>query len=393
MSKQHLLFSPVITNRRGKNADKKIWSNLTGSSATIAMYQAAVLANKPVLIVVHDTPNAIKLEHELLSLNSQQLKICLFPDWETLPYDSFSPHQDIISQRLATLYQMSRMTSGIIIVPVTTLSQRLAPKDYLESNSLLINKGDKKDLHQLRQSLEASGYRCVDQVMEHGEFSARGAILDIYPMGSTTPYRLDFFDDEIEEIRLFDPENQRSSDNVDKIDLLPAHEFPTDTDGINMFRQQYRDQFPSIIDKESIYHQVSNGILPAGIEYYLPLFFEQTNTLCDFLSDDTLVIISGNIDKALAHYWLDINYRYEDRRYDKTRPLLAPKALFLSSEELYSAIKPFDRITINPTGNTDITSDIINANIDETPENAEVAMRMDNKKIFINIPFIFKFLL
>ena len=364
MSKQHLLFSPVVTNRRGKNADKKVWSKLTGSSATIAMYQAAVQAQQPVLIVVHDTPSAIRLEHELTSLNSHQLEICLFPDWETLPYDSFSPHQDIISQRLATLYQMSRMTNGIIIVPVTTLSQRLAPKNYLESNSLLINKGDKKDLHQLRQNLEASGYRYVDQVMEHGEFSARGAILDLYPMGSNTPFRLDFFDDEIEEIRLFDPENQRSSDKIDKIDLLPAHEFPTDTDGINLFRQQYREQFPSIIDKESIYHQVSNGIMPAGIEYYLPLFFSQTNTLCDYLSENTIVIVSGDIDKALEHYWLDINYRYENRRYDPTRPLLAPNHLFLNSDELYSALKPFDRITIKNT---------IASSTDEFNETAELA--------------------
>ena len=287
-------------------------------------------------------------------MNQQtQLPICLFPDWETLPYDTFSPHQDIISQRLATLYQLSRMDKGIVIVPVSTLMQRLAPKQYLEANSLIIKKGDKKDLHQLRQELEASGYRCVDQVMEHGEFSARGAILDIFPMGSKTPFRLDFFDDEIDEIRLFDPENQRSSDKISGIDLLPAHEFPTDTDGTNLFRSQYREQFTSSIDKESIYHQVSNGIMPAGIEYYLPLFFEQTNTLCDYLSANTLVIISGDIDKALTHYWSDIEYRYEDRRYDPTRPLLPPKQLFLNSEELYSALKPFDRINLKPQANDD----------------------------------------
>ena len=291
----------------------------------------------------------MRLEQELASLNKQEkLPICLFPDWETLPYDTFSPHQDIISQRLATLYQLSRMDKGIVIVPISTLIQRLAPKQYIEANSLIIKKGDKKDLHQLRQNLEASGYRCVDQVMEHGEFSARGAILDIFPMGSNTPFRLDFFDDEIDEIRLFDPENQRSSDKVDGINLLPAHEFPTDTDGTNLFRSQYREQFTSTIDKESIYHQVSNGIMPAGIEYYLPLFFEQTNTLCDYLTDNTLVIISGDIDKSLSHYWTDINYRYEDRRYDPTRPLLPPEQLFLNSEELYSALKPFDRINLKP---------------------------------------------
>ncbi len=351
MSKLHHLLTPVVASRRGKQADKKTWTNLIGSSASLAIYQAAKKVDQPILLVVHDTPSALRLEQELTSLTTttDPLSICLFPDWETLPYDTFSPHQDIISQRLATLYQLSRMNKGIVIVPVSTLLQRLAPKQYLEANSLLIAKGQVKDLHQLRRELEASGYRCVDQVMEHGEFSARGAILDLYPMGSKTPYRLDFFDDEIEDIRLFDPDNQRSSDTVDKIDLLPAHEFPTDKMGVNLFRQQYRDMFTNTIDKGSVYHQVSNGILPAGIEYYLPLFFEQTNTLCDYLADNTLVIVSGDIDKSIAQYWLDIEYRYEDRRYDPTRPLLPPKSLFLDSEALYKALKPFDRITVKTT--------------------------------------------
>lgn len=349
MSKNVSLFNPVLAKSRGKNADKKVWQNLPGSSATLAIFHGALSSQQPILLLTHDTPSALRITQELNSLNTtEQLPICLFPDWETLPYDTFSPHQDIISQRLATLYQLSRMDNGIVIVPISTFMQRLAPKQYLEANSLIIQKGDKKDLHQLRQSLEASGYRCVDQVMEHGEFSARGAILDLFPMGSKSPFRLDFFDDEIDEIRLFDPENQRSSDKVDGINLLPAHEFPTDTDGTNLFRSQYREQFKSTIDKESIYHQVSNGIMPAGIEYYLPLFFQQTSTLCDYLSDNTLVIVSGDIDKALNHYWSDIEYRYEDRRYDPTRPLLPPSELFLNSEELYTALKPFDRINLKP---------------------------------------------
>ncbi|MFT5758121.1 MAG: transcription-repair coupling factor (superfamily II helicase) [Alteromonadaceae bacterium] len=347
MSKNTSLFSPVLAKSRGKNVDKKNWTNLHGSSASLAIYHGACNAQAPVLLLTHDTPSALRLEQELLSLDTtKQLSICLFPDWETLPYDTFSPHQDIISQRLATLYQLSRLDKGIVIVPITTLLQRLAPKKYLDANSLVIQKGDRKDLHQLRQELEASGYRCVDQVMEHGEFSARGAIIDLYPMGSKTPFRLDFFDDEIEEIRLFDPENQRSSDKINNINLLPAHEFPTDTEGTNLFRSQFRELFSGTIHKESVYHQVSNGILPAGIEYYLPLFFDETNTLCDYLSPETLVIVSGDIDKALTQYWLDINYRYEDRRYDKTRPLVPPSQLFLNSGELYSALKPFDRINI-----------------------------------------------
>ncbi|GAA0821428.1 transcription-repair coupling factor [Colwellia asteriadis] len=369
MSKVSNLLSPIIAQRKGKTPDKKNWKNLYGSSSSLALYQAAKTATTPILLITHDTPSALRFEQELKSLirnandrnkkalDTSQPTVYLFPDWETLPYDNFSPHQDIISQRLATLYQLSRMEKGIIIVPVTTLVQKLAPKNYIEQNSLIVKQGDKKDLHQLRQNLEASGYRCVDQVMEHGEFSARGAILDLYPMGSNAPFRLDFFDDEIEEIRLFDPESQRSKDKVAAINLLPAHEFPIDEAGIALFRSQYREQFSGNIHKESIYHQVSNGILPPGIEYYLPLFFSQntdngpnndygTSTLCDYLTDNTLIVVSGDIEPALTQYWLDIEYRYENRRYDPTRPLLPPKHLFLDTDDLYSALKPFDRITI-----------------------------------------------
>ncbi|PKG81720.1 transcription-repair coupling factor [Colwellia sp. 75C3] len=369
MSKASSLLTPVLAKRRGKNPDKKSWHNLHGSSSSFALYQAAQTAKTPILLITHNTPQALKIEQELLSLaksdnltNSEhKVSICLFPDWETLPYDNFSPHQDIISQRLSTLYQLSRMESGIIIVPVTTLVQKLAPKQYIEANSLIIKTGDKRDLHQMRQALEASGYRNVDQVLEHGEFSARGAILDLFPMGSSKPFRLDFFDDEIDEIRLFDPESQRSKEKIDSINLLPAHEFPIDEAGINLFRSQFREQFQGNIHKESVYHKVSNGILPPGIEYYLPLFFDNnvdsnqasdkkaatlSNTLCDYLTDNTLIVISGDIEHSLTKYWLDIDYRYENRRYDPTRPLLPPDKLFLTTETLYSALKPFDRITI-----------------------------------------------
>jgi len=377
MSKASSLLTPVLAKRRGKNPDKKSWHNLHGSSSSFALYQAAKTAQTPILLITSNTPQALKIEQELLSLaksdSQNKAKICLFPDWETLPYDNFSPHQDIISQRLATLYHLSRMESGIIIVPVTTLVQKLAPKQYIEANSLLIKQGDKKDLHQMRQALEASGYRNVDQVLEHGEFSARGAILDIFPMGSTKPFRLDFFDDEIDEIRLFDPESQRSKEKIDEINLLPAHEFPIDEAGINLFRSQFREQFSGNIHKESVYHKVSNGILPPGIEYYLPLFFDNkkdtekevptiSNTLCDYLTDNTLVVISGDIEHSLTQYWLDIEYRYENRRYDPTRPLLPPEQLFLTTESLYSALKPFDRITIAKQAPTEVVQTQSNDN-------------------------------
>jgi transcription-repair coupling factor (superfamily II helicase) len=358
MSKAANIISPPLPKAGRKLIDKKIWENLYGSSSSIAISQAAKSADAPLLLITHDTPSAIKLEQELVQLNQSSLDIHFFPDWETLPYDTFSPHQDIISQRLATLYQLSRLQKGIVIVPIATLLHRLSPKSYIETCSLMVKTGDKKDLPQLKRDLEANGYRHVDQVMEHGEFSARGAIIDLFPMGTTTPFRLDFFDDEIDEIRLFDPETQRSLDKVTEIALLPAHEFPIDEAGINLFRSQYREQFKSSIDKESIYHQVSNGIMPAGIEYYLPLFFESSNTLFDYLPEQTQIIVSGDIEHALKQSWNDIEYRYEDRRYDIRRPLLPPQQLFLNIDQFYGALKPFNRITIKSVNIADSTTNV-----------------------------------
>ncbi|TKB44112.1 transcription-repair coupling factor [Thalassotalea mangrovi] len=345
MTQDCSIFSPVLAQESTNNsADKKVWQQLPGSSDSLALYQAARSAEQILLVVCEDTASALKLEHELNSINDDQLDICLFPDWETLPYDSFSPHQDIISQRLATLYQLPRMAKGIVIVPAHTLSHRLAPRQYLEANSLLITQNQKKDQHQLRQELESCGYRAVAQVMEHGEFSARGAILDLYPMGSQLPYRLDFFDDEIDSIRLFDPDTQRSGDQLDKIELLPAHEFGNDQQAINLFRQQYRDKLNASNEKDSVYHQVSKGIMPAGIEYYLPLFFENTQTLFDYLPGKLQIVIHGDVEKHLQQFWLDIQYRYEDRRYDPLRPLLAPNELFIPVEELFGKFKAYPRI-------------------------------------------------
>ena len=394
MSKNTSIFNPALTKRRGKSPDKKQWLNLLGSSGSVALYHGALKSENPILLITHDTLSALRIEQELQSLNTDEhLSICLFPDWETLPYDTFSPHQDIISQRLSTLHQLSRMQQGIVIVPLSTLLQRIAPKAFIDANSLHVQKGDKRDLHKMRQELELSGYRNVDQVMEHGEFSARGAIIDLFPMGSNHPFRLDFFDDEIEDIRIFDPESQRSQDKVAEINLLPAHEFPTDQDGINLFRSQYRNLFSSTLDKESIYHQVSNGIMPQGIEYYLPLFFSETNTLCDYLSNDTLVVLSGDIEHALTQYWSDVEYRYEDRRYNNLRPLLTPDSLFLSKEALYSALKPFDRITIadyqktlaSPSADLNEGANISEALTESIAEEAAPETSLKSSDIYFNV--------
>ncbi|WP_371372774.1 transcription-repair coupling factor [Thalassotalea aquiviva] len=357
------IFSPTLAKSSldAKHKDKKQWCNLAGSSTSLAIYHGALNASGLTLLIAKDTASALHLNDELLSINDQNLAILLFPDWETLPYDSFSPHQDIISERLTTLYKLSKMDKGIVIVPAHTLAHRLAPKQYLDSNSLLLKNTDRKEIHQVRQELEASGYRAVSQVMEHGEFCARGSLLDLFPMGSKVPFRVDFFDDEIESIRTFDVDTQLTEEIVDKIELLPAHEFPTDQDAISLFRAQYRELLKASNDKSSVYYQVSQGVMPAGIEYYLPLFFAQTETLFDYLPAQTQTFIVDDIEQPLKQFWQDIQYRYEDRRYDPLRPLLEPDRLFLSIENVYSHLKTLDRVNITPnslaTKNTDLSFD------------------------------------
>lgn len=335
---------PLVTSA----TDKIHWGNLNGSSLSLAVCHAAAHHDGATLLVVPDTPTALKLESELEFFKQpSDLEVLVFPDWETLPYDTFSPHQDIISQRLLTLHQLLSLQRGIVIVPINTLMLRLAPKSFLGMNTLIIDRNEQISFHQLREQLSSCGYRAVEQVMEHGEFSVRGSILDLYPMGSKHPYRIDFFDDEVDSIRLFDPETQRSGDNINKIRLLPAHEFPTDKKAIERFRSNYRETFNVRNEKESVYQQVSKNLFPSGIEYYLPLFFEQTSTLFEFLPKNTLLITSGDLEDSAKSYWGDIERRYEDRRYDPLRPLLEPKALFMPVDELFSGIKQFAQVKLH----------------------------------------------
>lgn len=329
-------------------SDKIHWANLIGSANAMTVCHGANEHNGAILLVVPDTPSALKLEAELEFFKKpHDYDVLVFPDWETLPYDTFSPHQDIISQRLLTLHQLLSLHKGIVIVPVNTLMLRTAPKSYLHLNSLVIDQNQNINLSDLQSQLGEAGYRNVAQVMEHGEFSVRGSIIDLYPMGSKSPYRLDFFDDEVDSIRIFDPETQRSSEKISNIRLLPAHEFPTNDEAIERFRRQYRDSFAVRNEKESIYQQVSKGILPSGIEYYLPLFFEQTGTLIDYLPAGTLLMTMGDIEHGAEQFWQDVNRRYEDRRHDQMRPLVEPKQLFLPIDELFGLFKNLPRVSLH----------------------------------------------
>ena len=230
----------------------------------------------PVVLIAPDMQNALRLHDEISQFTDEP--VINLADWETLPYDSFSPHQEIISSRLSTLYQLPTMQRGVLILPVNTLMQRVCPHSFLHGHALVMKKGQRLSRDTLRSQLEQAGYRHVDQVMEHGEYATRGALLDLYPMGSDQPYRIDFFDDEIDSLRVFDVDTQRTLEEVDAINLLPAHEFPTDKTAIELFRSQWREQFDVKRDAEHIYQQVSKGTLPAGIEYWQPLFFSEPLT-------------------------------------------------------------------------------------------------------------------
>lgn len=337
------LFQPPLPQ---KEAACLYWGNLLGSSSSLAISQAASAITYPCIIVTKDMQAALQLEQELKFYNPEST-IFSFPDWETLPYDNFSPHQDIISQRLETLYQLPHLQQGILIVPIKTLMQRLAPQSFIQASTFILRTGDTLQLEPMRRRLEHAGYRCVSQVMEHGEFAVRGSILDLFPMGSAIPYRIDLLDEEVDSIRTFEPDTQRSITTVAEIQLLPAREFPLTEEAITRFRQNWRDQFSGNPANSPIYQDISNGACAPGIEYYLPLFFDKTATLFDYLPQQSLFILTCDVKQAADTFWFEINERYEQLKYDVTRPLLAPINVFIPTNEILQYINTFRQIRIS----------------------------------------------
>jgi len=322
---------------------KQHWGNLPGAALSLAIAEAASNAKRFTLLLTADSQSAERLQEEL-AFFAPQLAVLHFPDWETLPYDIFSPHQDIVSQRIAALYQLPELSHGVLVVPITTALHRLAPKRFLLGSSLVLDVGQKLDVEQMRLRLEAAGYRCVDTVYEHGELAVRGALIDLFPMGSPLPYRIDLFDDEIETLRTFDPENQRSIDKVESIRLLPAREFPLKKEAVTGFRARFRERFDVDFRRCPIYQDLSTGITPAGIEYYLPLFYEETATLFDYLPEDSQVFSLPGIEQAAEQFWSDVRNRYEERRVDPERPLLPPAELFMPVEDCFARLKLWPRV-------------------------------------------------
>ncbi|WP_439242173.1 transcription-repair coupling factor [Lonepinella sp. BR2474] len=324
--------------------DHKLLGNVLAGADSFALSQIAQQYQGLTVIVTQDSKTAVRLE----KLLRQTLPaVQLFPDWETLPYDAFSPHQDIISARLSSLFYLQQAKSGVLILPITTLMQRLCPPSFLSQNVLLIKKGDRLNIEKMRLNLENAGYRAVEQVLEVGEFAVRGSLLDLFPMGSSEPFRLDFFDDEIDSIRTFDVDSQRTLTEIDKINLLPAHEFPTDSRGIEFFRSQFRETFGEIRrDPEHIYQQVSKGTLVSGIEYWQPLFFEQMATLFDYLPPNTLFVDLDGYQTQGERFYQDAESRFDSRKVDPMRPLLSPDQLWLKIDEINRRLKQYPRISL-----------------------------------------------
>ena len=340
------IFHPPIPQAASESP--LIWANLPGASLSFALSNAITKAIGPLVIIAKDPLFVSHLIDELHFFNDKtDHQLIHFPDWETLPYDFFSPHQDIISTRLSALHRIPMMKKGAVLTTISTLMHRLPPQDYLDRYTFVLKKGDHLNIDILRTRLVKVGYQAASQVREHGEFAIRGSIIDLFPMGNKEPFRIDLLDNEVDSIRIFSKETQRSAKTIDQIRLLPAKEFPLTEDAIEYFREQFRHHFVGDPLKCPVYQDISEGIASPGIEYYLPLFFENTATLFDYLPKNSTIILVKEIEKKADEYWHDIEARYEQRRHDTSRPLLPPTDLFISPQTITKTIKNYLCIEIN----------------------------------------------
>ncbi|MFC3551172.1 transcription-repair coupling factor [Lysobacter cavernae] len=333
-----------------KAGQQRAWWRAPASPSALAFHIATAAAEHdgPLLVIARDNHTAHQLESDLHTLLGRggQLPIVNFPDWETLPYDVFSPHPDIVSQRLAALHRLPTLKRGIVVVPVQTLLQRLAPLRHVVGGSFDVRVGQRLDLDAEKRRLESAGYRNVPQVLDPGDFAVRGGLLDVYPMGADTPFRVELLDDEIDTIRGFDPESQRSLDKIDAVHLLPGRELPLDDASLKRALDALRERFDLDTRRSALYQDLKAGLAPAGIEYYLPLFFEQTATLFDYLDANVLPVLGDGTLEAAEQFWAQTAERYEQRRHDLERPLLPPDTLYLSPNALRERLNDGARVEV-----------------------------------------------
>ncbi|GAB3496194.1 transcription-repair coupling factor [Curvibacter fontanus] len=333
----------------------------TGSSDALLLARLAEreqAAGRLLAIVCGDATDAQRLIDEI-AFFSPDLHCAMFPDWETLPYDTFSPHQDLISERLATLWRLYKHgqgkredTTDIVLIPATTALYRLAPPGFLAAHTFSFKANQKLDEAQFRSQLTLAGYNHVTQVVSPGEYAVRGGLIDLFPMGSPVPFRVDLFDNEVDSIRTFDPDSQRSLYPVPEVRLLPGREFPMDEDSRKLFRQRWRELLEGDPTKSRLYKDIGNGVATAGIEYYLPLFFEETATVFDYLGSGTdkaaTLVLHGDLEPALQRFWQDTKERFRLAQGEPERPPLPPEALFLGIEQFFTLANAHAQLAIRP---------------------------------------------
>ncbi|MEA5666908.1 transcription-repair coupling factor [Stenotrophomonas sp. MH1] len=331
----------------------RAWWRAPASSTALAWHvaRAADVHGKPLLLVTRDNQSANQAVADLQTLlgtGPGVLPVLSFPDWETLPYDQFSPHPDIISQRLAALHHLPTLTRGIVVVPVQTLLQRLAPLSYIVGGSFDLKVGQRLDMDAEKRRLESAGYRNVGQVMDPGDFAVRGGLLDVYPMGAEAPLRIELLDEDIDSIRAFDPESQRSLDKVDAVKMLPGREVPMDEASLARVQAALRERFDVDTRRSPLYQDLKAGVLPSGIEYFLPLFFDRTATLFDYLPSGFLTVVGTGVAEASDAFWTQTGSRYEQRRHDIDRPLLPPEEIYQSPDNLREQFNKQPRVEVWP---------------------------------------------
>lgn len=335
-------FSPLDPPHPQGLRDTVYWQRPHAAASALAL--ARLADDAPLMVVTPDTSSAQRLEGALQFFADHP--ILSFPDWETLPYDSFSPHQDIVSTRLKTLRQLQEGTRGIVVVPINTLMQRLPPTDYIAGRVLTLHTGMQLDREGFRERLSRAGYRAVETVYEPGEYALRGALIDLYPMGSEHPLRIDLFDDEVDTLRHFNPDSQRSLDKVERVELLPAHEYSLSRSAIACFREGFETLFDVDPRQCPLYNDALKGIPSPGLEQYLPLFFEETASLFEHLNAHTRIALMPGVHDAAEHHWSAIESRYDNLGVDPTRPLLPPAHAFVPVPEVFASIKQHPRVAL-----------------------------------------------
>jgi len=323
------------------------WGQLYGAALALKIAEAAQQLDTPMLVLASNARELNRLGDELRVFLPKELELLEFPAWETLPYDLFAPHPDIISQRLSTLSRLPTLQRGIVLIDIETAMQRLAPRSYIDAHAFNIAVGNRIDLKTFRIQLASAGYANASQVMAPGEFAIRGSLLDLFPMGSPLPYRIDLFDDEVETIRTFDADSQRTLDRVERIKLLPAREFPLNAEGIQQFKRRFRTRFEGDLAKVTLYKDIAVGVAPAGIEYYLPLFFEQVSNVFAYLPAQSVVALPTELDELLGASWQDMTTRHDQRAHDTERPILTPNELFLSPQDFNEQLRKHPQIELS----------------------------------------------